>query len=224
MQTWHGGSLGLSAISIDSSDQTQAVYNWVRNAQHRLPVLRAIKGSSEEHKPVLGPSSSQEVNWRGVKYPNGVKLWTVGVDTAKDLLLGQLAITEAGPGCVHFSQSLPREWFEQLTAEQRILTKVAGRDAYRWVKRRPRNEVLDCRNYALHAAMSLGLHTFTDRKWQQLEASVQPPPDLFSAPAPEPTQHPVQANHPQHSHQDDDHDDYEPEDTGGSRIAFCRDW
>lgn len=182
VQAWHGGSLGLSAISIDSSDQTQAVYNWVRNAQHRLPVLRAVKGSSEEHKPVLGPSSAQEVNWKGVKYPNGVKLWTVGVDTAKDLLLGQLAITQAGPGCVHFSQGLPREWFEQLTAEQRILTKVAGRDAYRWVKRRPRNEVLDCRNYALHAAMSLGLHNFTDKKWQQLEAALQPPADLFSHP------------------------------------------
>ncbi|KGH30557.1 hypothetical protein P353_09900 [Comamonas testosteroni] len=33
VQAWHGGSLGLSAISIDSSDQTQAVYNWVRSAQ-----------------------------------------------------------------------------------------------------------------------------------------------------------------------------------------------
>ncbi len=183
VQAWHGGSLGISAISIDSSDQTQAVYNWVRVAQHRLPTLRAIKGSSEENKPVLGPCSLQEVNWRGVKFKAGVKLWVVGVDTAKDLLLGQLAITEPGPGCVHFSQDLPREWFEQLTAEQRILTKVSGRDAYRWVKRRPRNEVLDCRNYALHAAMSLGLHKYTEAKWAQLEAAVQPVADLFSQPS-----------------------------------------
>ena len=97
-QAWHGGSLGLSAISIDSSDQTQAVYNWVRAAQTRLPMLRAVKGSSEEHKPVLGPSSSQEINWRGQKWPNGVKLWVIGTDTAKDLLHGQLAIEEPGPG------------------------------------------------------------------------------------------------------------------------------
>lgn len=182
-QAWHGGSLGISAITIDSSDQTHAVYNWVRTAQHQLPMLRAIKGSSEEHKPILGPSSSQDVNWRGQKWPNGVKLWTIGVDTAKDLLLGQLAIEQPGPGYVHFSRELKREWFEQLTAEQRILAKVNGRDAYKWVKRRPRNEVLDCRNYALHAAMGLGLHQYTDRRWAQVEQSVQPPADLFSMPA-----------------------------------------
>lgn len=183
-QSWHGGSLGISAISIDSSDQTHSVYNWVRTAQHQLPTLRAIKGSSEEYKPILGPSSSQEINWRGKKWPNGVKLWNIGVDTAKDLLLGQLAIDKPGAGYVHFSQELPREWYEQLTAEQRILTKVKGRDTYKWVPRRKRNEVLDCRNYALHAAFSLGLHNYTDKKWQQLEQAVQPPEDLFSVSVP----------------------------------------
>lgn len=188
-QAWHVGSLGLSAISIDSSDQTQDVYNWVRKHQHALPLLRAVKGSSEEHKPVLMPASSVEVNWKGQKWPSGLKLWSVGVDTAKDLLLGQLAIEQPGPGHVHMAADLPREWFEQLTAEQRVLAKVNGKDTYRWVKRRPRNEVLDCRNYALHAAMGLGLHQFTDKRWQQIEAAVQPPEDLFTrgavaAPAP----------------------------------------
>jgi len=182
VQAWHGGSLGLSAISIDSSDQTQAVYNWVRKTQHMLPKLRAVKGRGEDNVPVLGPSSPQEVRFNGKKIPNGVKLWNVGVDTAKDLLLGQLAIEKPGPGFIHFSAQLPREWFEQLTAEQRILVKVNGKEVYRWVKRRPRNEVLDNRNYALHAAFGLGLHNFTDRRWSDLEASVQPSCDLFSAP------------------------------------------
>jgi len=179
-QAWHGGSLGLSAISIDSSDQTQDVYNWVRKYQHILPTLRAIKGSSEENKPILMPASSVEVNWRGQKWPNGLKLWQLGTDTAKDLLLGQLSIETPGPGHVHFAADLPREWFEQLTAEQRILTKVNGKDTYRWVKRRPRNEVLDCRIYAKHAAFGLGLHQYTDRRWAQIEAAIQPPEDLFS--------------------------------------------
>lgn len=186
-QAWHGGSMGLSAISIDSSDQTQDVYNWVRKNQHVLPSLRAIKGSSEENKPILMPASSVEVNWKGVKIPNGLKLWTVGTDTAKDLLLGQLAIEQPGPGHVHMSADLPREWFEQLTAEQRVLTKINGKDVYRWVKRRPRNEVLDCRVYAMHAVFGLGLHQFTDKRWSQIEAAVQPPEDLFTrgdAPAP----------------------------------------
>lgn len=175
-----GGAIGLSAISIDSSDQTQAVYNWVRTAQVRLPGLRAIKGDNSDNRPIFGASSLQEVNWRGRKWPRGIKLWLVGVDSAKDYLLGQLAIDVAGPGCLHFSADLPREWFEQLTAEQRILIRKNGAEAYRWVKRRPRNEVLDCRNYALHAAMALGLHRYSDQRWCQLEAALQPSPDLFS--------------------------------------------
>lgn len=179
-QAWHGGTLGISAISIDSSDQTQAVYNWVRKQGHALPSLRAVKGSSEENRPVLGPSSSQEVTWRGQKWPRGVKLWLVGTDTAKDLLLGQLSIDKPGPGYVHMSVDLPREWFEQLTAEQRVLTRVQGRQVYRWVPRRKRNEVLDCRNYALHAAFGLGLHNYTDKRWSQLEVAVQPDRDLFA--------------------------------------------
>lgn len=179
-QAWHGGTMGLSAVSIDSSDQTQAVYNWAALHHHHLPNLRVIKGRGEEGVPILGPSSLQDVNWRGRKLHNGVRLWNVGVDSAKDLLLGQLAIAEPGPGYVHFSDQLPREFYEQLTAEQRILSKRNGRDAYIWVKRRPRNEVLDGRNYALHAAYSLGIHKWTDRRWSQQEAAVQPPRDLFT--------------------------------------------
>lgn len=65
-----------------------------------------------------------------------------------------------------------------------MLVKVNGKDVYRWVKRRPRNEVLDCRNYALHAAMCLGIHKWHEARWLQLEQTVQPPQDLFNtAPA-----------------------------------------
>ena len=180
-QAWHGGSLGIDAISIDSGHHTQAVYNFVRQQQGRLRVY-AIKGASEEGKPIKGVASSQDVNWRGQKWPNGVKLWVVGVDTAKDLLHGQLGITEPGPGYVHFSDQLPREWYAQLTAEQRILSRTATGEHYRWVKRRPRNEVLDTRNYATHSAYMLGLHTKRDADWLRIEQAVQPPRDLFSAP------------------------------------------
>lgn len=181
-QAWHGGSLGISATSIDSSDQTQSVYNYVRNHQHLIPNLRAIKGDTNDNRPILGPASMQDVDHKGGKIKNGIKLWLVGVDNAKDLLLGQLGIATPGAGYLHFSKDLPREFFEQLTAEQRILAKVQGKDVYKWVKRRPRNEDLDCRNYALHAAMAQGLHKYTDIRWQQVEQMVQPPVDLFSLP------------------------------------------
>lgn len=179
---WNGALMGIDAISIDSGHHTQAVYNFVRQQQASMRI-HAIKGSSEEGRPIKGSATPVEITWRGQKWPAGLKLWVIGVDSAKDLLHGQLAIEKPGPGYVHFSADLPREWYQQLTAEQRIPALVQGAHSMRWVKRRPRNEKLDCRNYALHAAYMLGLHTMTDAAWARLQAIVQPPPDLFS-PAP----------------------------------------
>ncbi len=189
-----GLTMGISATSIDSSDQTQAVYNWVSKNQHIIKNLRAIKGDGNDGIAIVGPSSQQEINWRGRKVLRGIKLWRVGVDAAKDLLLGQLSILKPGPGYVHFSNELPREFYEQLTAEQRVLARHNGREAYRWIKRRPRNEQLDNRNYALHAAMGMGLHKYTDAKWMQLETAVQPPQDLFTQPTQ--TEHPSSPSKP----------------------------
>lgn len=182
-QVWHGGTLPIEATSIDSSDQTQAVYNFVRKWQHRIRV-HAIKGSSEQGKPIKGTGTAVEVNYKGQRWPNGVKVWTVGVDTAKDLLHGQLQIERPGPGYVHMPQGLPREWYEQLTAEHRVPFRAAGGEVLRWVKRRRRNEKLDGRNYATHSAYMLGLDRLSDARWLQIEQAVQPPRDLFSPPLP----------------------------------------
>lgn len=124
----------------------------------------------------------QEVNYRGRKISRGIKLWGVGVDNAKDLLLGQLTIKEPGPGYLHFSNQLPREWFEQLTAEHRVIKRVNGKDILKWIKRRARNEVLDGRNYAMHAAMAHGIHKWPESKWRQVEQAIQPAQDLFNPP------------------------------------------
>lgn len=180
-QAWHGGTLGVDAWSIDAGHESQAVYHFVRQQQTSLRIY-AVKGSSEEGKPIKHTATPVDVNWRGQRFPHGLKLWWVGVDTAKDLLHGQLAIQQPGPGYVHTTKDLPREWYEQITAEQRIPMRVAGGTVMRWVKRRPRNERLDTRNYATHSAYMLGLDRWTDAKWRAVEAAVQPPPDLFAPP------------------------------------------
>ena len=182
LQAWHGGSMGIDAISIDANYQTQAVLNFVRLMAQQGMRIYAVRGEGDPKKPIKGPASSQDVTWRGQKFPNGTKLWQVGVKNAKDLLHGQLGVEQHGPGFVHTSKDLPREWYEQLTAEQRVLVSTTTGTIERWIKRRPRNEVLDTRNYAVHAAYMLGLHTFKDARWLQVEQAVQPPRDLFSPP------------------------------------------
>lgn len=179
-QRWHGGHLGIEAAAIDTGGHfTHQVYNFVRERAHRR--VYAIAGSTRYGGPIKGPARKQDVNWRGTVIKAGVTRWEVGTDTAKDLLYGRLRIAQPGPGCVHFPKGLPREFFEQLTAEGRVLQRTATGEQYRWVKRRPRNEVLDCTVYSLWCIQALDLHRYTEKMWDRLEAAVQPPADLFSA-------------------------------------------
>lgn len=181
-QAGRPSSLGIEAAAIDTGGHfTHQVYNFARLRERRR--VLAVKGSTKYGGPIKGRASRQDVNWKGTVIKRGVKLWEVGTDTAKDLIYGRLRITEPGPGRVHFSRDLGQEFYEQLTAEMRILQRTSTGDQYRWVKRRPRNEVLDCTVYAVFAAQALDLHRYTEAMWLRLEQLVQPPPDLFSQPA-----------------------------------------
>ena len=181
-QHHHGGLLGIEATAIDTGGHfTHQVYRFVRERGHRR--VYAIAGSSRYGGPIKGPGRKQDVNWQGTVLRGGVTRWEVGTDTAKDLLYGRLRVTQPGAGCVHFPKGLPTEFYEQLTAEGRVLQKTATGEQHRWVKRRARNEVLDCTVYALWCVQMMDLHRYTERMWEQLQAAVQPAPDLFTLPA-----------------------------------------
>lgn len=177
-----GGTLRIEATAIDTGGHfTHEVYNFARLRESRR--IFAIQGSKTQGKPIKGRSKRQDVNVAGTVLKGGVKLWEVGTDTAKDLLFGRLRNEGEGPGCVHYPQGLPLEFFEQLTAEIRVKQRTATGEQYRWVKRRARNEVLDCTVYAMFAAQALDLHRYTEAMWDRLEAMVQPEPDLFAGDA-----------------------------------------
>ena len=180
-QAWHGGTLGIESISIDSGYATHAVYDFVRRMAGILPI-RAIKGDDDAKMPIKGPASAVEINWRGQRWPNGVKLWRVGTQAAEDLLHGQLGIEKPGPGFMHFANELPTEWYKQLTGKSRVPVRSGRGVVDRWIRTRPRVEVRDCRRYAQHAAECMGLSSYTAEQWRQLEERVQPPHDLFSEP------------------------------------------
>jgi phage terminase large subunit GpA-like protein len=192
-----GYPMGIEAAAIDTGGHfTHQVYNFARLREARRIV--AVRGSRSYGGPIKGKGSRQDVNWRGTVIKRGVKLWDVGTDTAKDLIHGRLRITESGPGRVHFSRDLPLEFYEQLTAEIRVRQRTATGEQYRWVKRRARNEVLDCTVYALFAAQLLDLHRYTDAMWDRLQLAVEPAADLFSVSSVYPAQeHARQAEQPQ---------------------------
>lgn len=177
-----GSYLPIRAAAIDTGGHfTHEVYNFCRKRVSRR--IFAIKGDSQEGRPIKSRASLQDVNWRGGRIKRGVKLWYIGTDTAKDLLFKRLALERPGPGYIHFSKELPDEFFSQMTAEERIKVKTSKGDSYRWVKTKARNEAWDCTVYCIFVCQMLDLYKYTEKQWDMLETEVQPRiMDMFNAP------------------------------------------
>jgi phage terminase large subunit GpA-like protein len=174
-----GAPMKVSAAAVDTGGHfTHQAYNFCRNNSGKR--YYAIKGDSQENKPVKGRASSQDVNWRGRIIKNGVKLWMVGTDTAKDLFFGRLKVTQPGAGYVHFSKHLPPEFFNGITAEVRKQVRMASGIKYRWVKVSDRNEPLDCTVYSIFCSHMLDHYKMTDAQWNKLDNDLRP--DLFGLP------------------------------------------
>lgn len=181
-QAWRGGcGMSMSRITIDSGYASHAVYDFVRRCQAEgLPVYAAA-GSGDVRMPIKGPARPQDINWQGRRVPNGVKRWEIGTHASEDLLHGQLQIETPGPGHIAFAAGMGSEWYCQLTGKQRLPIKTPRGIEERWVRMRPRVEVRDCRRYAHHAALCLGIGDWSAERWRDLEHQVQPPQDLFAA-------------------------------------------
>lgn len=170
----NGRELRIMATAVDSGGHhTHEVYQFAR--KHRGANVFAVKGLSVSGRPVLGKPTPVDVNARGEKLKKGALLWLIGTDTAKALIYGRLKVTEAGPGCMHFSRELPAEYYEQLTAERLVTRYVKGRPRLEWIKPAGRrNEALDLEVYALAAAHKLQLNRYRAADWDALEQRVQP--------------------------------------------------
>ena len=144
-----GAVLNISTTTIDSGGHhTSQVYDYCKkNAVKRV---HAIIGRGGAGRPLVSAPTPRRYG----KAKRPVKLFTVGVDTAKTLVYSRLQMTDVGPGFCHFPEAYTAEYFAQLTAEK-VVTKYKRGFPYReWVQTRPRNEALDIRGYAL-AALAL---------------------------------------------------------------------
>jgi terminase, large subunit len=144
--------LRASAMVIDYGGHfADNVARFVR--AHAGQHVYAIRGAKDSGKPIW-PTKPAKVG------KHKVKVYEVGTDTAKDLILGsRLRRSVEGPGYLHFPDApwCTEEYFAQLTSEQ----KIARRDpklgwTRRWVPTRARNEALDLEVYALAGLRALG--------------------------------------------------------------------
>ncbi len=142
-----GYKLGITCSCIDTGGHhTQETYDFVAKFQWIKPIF-AIKGMGGEGRPVLN----------GVKDTKDKKtqLWTLGVNSLKDILYSRLSLTEFGAGYCHFPKNEVKgygeNYFKSLTAEKKVVGMRKGKGKVEWVKLRKRNEGIDLRNYGTAA-------------------------------------------------------------------------
>lgn len=178
LQNSSGVMMRPTHIAVDTGNWSHDVYRYVRPRQARGVI--AIKGASTGNKPVIGRASKVDVNWRGQTIRQGVQLWLVGTDTAKQTLMQRMigdTDAELESRRIHFPEDMQPEFYEQLTAER------FDTEANRWVKTKAaRNEAFDCLVYAYAAALRppLRVHTMRESDWEALELKIEPPADLFT--------------------------------------------
>ncbi len=132
-----GKLMPISLALIDSGDGNTAdfVLRYTKARQgHRI---FSCRGSSGPNAPLVGPKPVEtgSVN---------AKVFVIGTDVAKDMIFDSLRkCTVPGPGYIHFPQSLTEEFYRQLTGESIVMKIRQGVKYRKWVKNRPRNEVLD---------------------------------------------------------------------------------
>ena len=148
-QQWEhesGVQLRIASAMVDTGYQSKIVYDFCKPREVRR--VFAIKGVAGSRPIVSRPNRGNSAK---------VALFSIGTDSAKELLYSRLKIEESGPGYCHFpiDPAYDTEYFDQLTAEKAVTKAKAGVKTRVWVKKRARNEALDIRVYALAAFVNL---------------------------------------------------------------------
>ncbi len=161
-RTWKhpgGTELRVTAALIDSGHKTKAVYGFTKKRE-RMKIF-AAKGRGGPGIPIVSrPTRQGKIR---------AALFSVGTDTAKDIIYSRLQTADLGPGYMHFPSDRDETWFQQLTAEAKV---TRYRDGVPFSKfenpSKARNEALDCRVYNHGALATLNI------SWDKLKEAIIP--------------------------------------------------
>jgi len=169
-----GSPMRIEAAGIDSGDgNTQdAVYNYVRTRKPGIgPKLMAIKGGNDIDAEIVKVPKKVDVNGKTKAAKWGLRIWTVGVNKAKDLIAGRLKLTGAGPGRMHWPASVRSDFYKQITGESKIPSRKHQGKLVWTAKSGASVEAWDGIIYATHAARVLRIH-LPKYDWEQREAEL----------------------------------------------------
>ena len=160
-----GHSLLIACSCIDTGGHfTTQTYKFLKRMERKNKRIYGIKGMGGPGLPLIYKLSTNN----NLK----VKVFILGVDSGKEILMTRLKTVDEGPGFCHFPINKDRGYDETyikgLNSEQRVIQMKDGRPVMKWVKKTgTRNEPLDLRNYSTAAAEILR------PDWEVLERKVK---------------------------------------------------
>lgn len=143
-------SLLIACTCIDTGGHfTTQAYKFLKKMEKKQKRIFGIKGMGGEGIPLVNKISTNNIE--------KVKIFLLGVDSGKEILMTRLKTIDEGPGYCHFPINADRGYDETyikgLSSEQRVIHFKEGRPVLKWVKKSgARNEPLDLRNYSTAAA------------------------------------------------------------------------
>ena len=154
-----GLQLPITCTLIDvGGHHAEDVYKYVRKAALEKRRIFGVRGHSVRGQPIFAKLS------RNNSYK--VKVFYCGTDTAKEMIYSYLALAKAGAGYMHHSAEYDAAYFEQLTAERKIIAREKGRSVVKWVTPSgKRNEALDLKvyNFCAYAVLKPNMQMVKER-------------------------------------------------------------
>lgn len=160
-----GSSLLIAATCIDTGGHfTTKAYKWLKKMEKKHKRIYGIKGMGGDGIPLIHKVSKNN--------QEKVKIFILGVNQGKEMIMARLKTKEKGPGYCHFpldkSKHYDENYIKGLNSERRLLRYVKGKPRFEWVKKSGvRNEPLDLRNYATAAVEILAPN------WDALEEKIE---------------------------------------------------
>jgi phage terminase large subunit GpA-like protein len=180
-----GKKLQITALSIDSADNTELVYRWVLAMQQHNPHVMATKGVRDlrfsEDEIYSDPAARMEANTtdklRATLHETmGVTLYQLGAHRAHGEILTRIALNkkeEARSNRYYFNEQSYGQYEEQMTSCRKIIdvNSEYNKSVFKLIPGK-RKEAMDAEKQALHANYAVGIRNFTDSHWRELEQYV----------------------------------------------------
>lgn len=179
--TESGKFLRVASVSIDSGDQSDLVYKWVKAVNEFNPNVRAVKGvrdlrhSEDEiyREPAMLDVNSDQRARKTLAETMGVTVYSMGSHRAHEQILSGILRNknkEIVSNVWYFNKQSYGQYEEQMTSCIKLIdTKSSYTKSVYKLKPGMRKEAIDAEKCSYHSAIAIGVSNYEHNQWQAIE-------------------------------------------------------